>query len=240
MALKSVKYFLLIFISGFLLSHSARAQRMVVENLETFHYRPYYFGFVLGFNSMDFVVHPDKAFYPNDSLSTVNSYPEYGFQIGILANKRLNNHLHLRLSTVLAFGERMLDYSILNADTFFTQTKKIESTFIEFPLSFKYGSRRLNNFSAYILGGGKYGIDLASQAGKKEQTEDLIIKLKPNDLSLELGVGFDFYLPYFKFGIELKRSFGVNDLLIRENNIFTNDIRKINSKIYQLSFTFEG
>jgi hypothetical protein len=217
-----------------------QAQRLVVENLETFQFRPYYFGFVLGFNSMDFVVHPEKVVYSNDSLYSVNSYPEYGFQIGILANKRIKNHLHLRLSTVLAFGERIIDYRILHADSFLVNTKKIESTFIEFPLSFKYSSRRYNNFSAYILGGAKYGIDLASQAGKKEQTEDQIIKLKPGDASLELGVGFDFYLPYFKFGIELKRAFGVNDLLIREDNIFTGDIKKLNSKIYQLSFTFEG
>jgi hypothetical protein len=234
------KYLLLLFIVMVFGINRGHAQRLVVENLETFQFRPYYFGFVLGFNSMDFVVHPEKVVYSNDSLYTVNSYPEYGFQIGILANKRIKNHLHLRLSTVLAFGERIIDYRILHADSFLVDNKKIESTFIEFPLSFKYSSRRYNNFSAYILGGTKYGVDLASQAGKKEQTEDLIIKLKPHDLSLELGVGFDFYLPYFKFGIELKRAFGVNDLLIRENNIFTEDIKRLNSKIWQLSFTFEG
>jgi hypothetical protein len=218
----------------------ANAQREVAENLETFLYRPYYFGFLLGFNSMDFVVHPEKVIYPNDSLFTLNSYPDFGFQIGILANKRINNHVHLRLATVLAFGERTLNYRIRHADTTYINTKQVESTFIEFPLSMKITSMRLNNFSAYVLGGTRYGIDLASQAKKKEQTEDVIVKLLPSEFSFDLGVGFDFYLPYFKFGIELKRSFGVNDLLVREQNIFTNDIRKLNSKIYQLSFTFEG
>lgn len=240
MASKTLRYIFPILIATMILGHRASAQRAVAQNLETFQYRPYYFGFVLGFNSMDFMVHPEKMYYTNDSLYTVNSYPELGFQIGILANKRINNHLHARLSTVLAFGERTIDYRILFADSFYTNTKKVESTFIEFPLSMKYTSRRLNNFSAYLLGGAKYGIDLASQAGKIEQTDDLIIKLKRTDISMELGVGFDFYLPFFKFGIELKRAFGVNDLLVRENNIFTNDIKKLNSKIYQLSFTFEG
>jgi len=231
--------FILLTIFAMMASH-ATAQRSVVENLETFQYRPYYFGFVLGFNSMNFIVHPEKMTYTNDSLYTVNSYPDYGFQIGILANKRVNNHLHLRFATVLAFGERSINYRITHLDSSFINTKNVESTFIEFPLSMKYTSRRLNNFSAYLLGGAKYGIDLASQANKKEQTEDLIVKLKATDFSMEMGVGFDFYLPHFKFGIELKRSFGVNDLLVREQTIFTNDIRKLNSKIYQLSFTFEG
>lgn len=240
MITKSFRVSLVIFVASLFAGSSLTAQRPVVENLETFLWRPYYFGFVLGFNSMNFVVHPEHSTYPHDSLYTLGSYPDYGFQIGILANKRLRHHLHLRLATVLAFGERHLDYTVIHADSFYVKTKSIESTFIEFPLSFKYTSRRLNNFSAYILGGAKFGIDLASQAGKTEQTEDLIVKLRPHDFSFELGVGFDFYLPFFKFGIELKRSFGVNDLLVRENNLFTNDIQKINSKIYQLSFTFEG
>ncbi len=231
---------LLILTAMVLLTGSAHAQRMQVENLETFQYKPYYFGFLLGFNSMDFMIHPEHPIYTHDSLYTVTSSPEYGFQIGILANKRINTHLHMRLSTILAFGERSLQYKILFADTSVIAIKKIESTFIEFPLAFKYTSRRLNNFSAYVLGGTRYGIDLASQVGKKEQTEDQIVKLKKHEVSMDLGVGFDFYLPFFKLGIELKRSFGVNDLLIREGNLFSSDIKKLNSKLYQLSFTFEG
>jgi len=237
---KIIRYIVIALFSLSVSIQGANAQREVPENLETFLYRSYYFGFLLGFNSMDFVVHPEKVIYPSDSLFTLNSYPDFGFQIGILANKRINNHVHLRLATVLAFGERTLNYRIRHADTSYVNTKQVESTFIEFPLSMKITSMRLNNFSAYVLGGTRYGIDLASQAKKKEQTEDIIVKLLPNEFSFDLGVGFDFYLPYFKFGIELKRSFGVNDLLVREQNIFTNDIRKLNSKIYQLSFTFEG
>ncbi len=239
MASKTLRYIFLI-LSFALLTHRASAQRAVAENLETFLYRPYYFGFVVGLNSMNFMVHPEKAYYPNDSLYTITAYPEYGVQFGILANKRLGNHVHGRLATVLAFGSRALDYRIKYLDSFYVNTKMVESTFIEFPVSIKYTSRRVNNFSAYVLGGAKYGIDLASQANKKEQTEDLILKLKKHEFSMEMGVGVDFYLPFFKFGIELKRAFGVNDLLVREQNIFTSDIKKVNSKIYQLSFTFEG
>jgi hypothetical protein len=240
MLFKTLKFNLLSLVITLLAAPAAHAQREVPENLETFLYKPYYFGFVLGFNSMDFVVHPDKVIYPNDSLFTLSSYPDYGFQIGILANKRIHNHVHLRLATILAFGERSLHYRIRHADTTYVNIKTVESTFIEFPLSMKFTSMRLNNFSAYVLGGTRFGIDLASQANKKEQTEDVIVKLLPTEFSFDLGVGFDFYLPFFKFGIELKRSFGVNDLLVREQNIFTGDIRKLNSKIYMLSFTFEG
>jgi len=56
---------------------------------------------------------------------------------------------------------------------------------------------------------------------------------------IEVGIGFDFYTTYFKFGTELKMSYGLNDLLIQENNIYTDVIDKITSKISQVSFTFE-
>ncbi len=237
---KVLKYIVLTLLFIKLSAPAVHAQRELPENLETFLFRSYYFGFLVGFNSMDFVVHPDHVIYPHDSLFTLNSYPNYGFQIGILANKRVRNHVHLRLATILAFGERSLHYRIRHADSSYVNVKQIESTFLEFPLSVKFRSWRLNNFSAYVVGGTRYALDLASQAGKTEQTEDVIVKLRRHDFSLDLGVGFDFYLPYFKFGIELKRSFGMNDLLVREQNIFTGDIRKLNSKIYMLSFTFEG
>jgi len=35
-------------------------------------------------------------------------------------------------------------------------------------------------------------------------------------------------------------SYGLRDLLIKENTIYTNSVKRLNSKIFQLSFTFEG
>lgn len=169
MAMKLKHKLLFMIIALALFSNGANAQRFQVENLETFQYKPYYFGFLLGFNSMDFMVRPENATYTNDSLFTLTTTPEYGFQIGILANKRINTYLHMRLSTVLAFGERSLNYKIVFADTVVTAIKKIETTFIEFPLALKYSSRRLNNISAYVMGGARYGIDLASQIGKRNK-----------------------------------------------------------------------
>ena len=226
----------LIMITGTL----CQAQRQKPLNLETFTYRPYHFGFILGFNGMNFRIHQEEPFPVNDSLFSITSRPEYGFQIGIVANKRMAKYLDLRFSTILAFGERNLDYEIRHNNGSATFTKKVESTFLEFPLSLKYRSKRINNFGSYILTGLKYGIDLASQSKKVQQKQVYIVKLNRHEFAYEAGVGFDFYLPYFKFGIEFKMAFGFNDLLVRENTIFTEGFDKLNSKVWQLSFTFEG
>ena len=65
------------------------------------------------------------------------------------------------------------------------------------------------------------------------------VKLNRHDVYYEIGVGFDFYFEWFKFGTELKMSYGMLDILKRENNIYTDGIDKLKSKIFQLSFTFE-
>ncbi len=242
--LKKVKFNITIVLTAALLlcgtAFSAHGQRQKPFNLETFTYRPYHFGFILGFNGMNFRIKQDAPYMINDSLFTITARPEYGFQIGIIANKRLSQFLDLKLSTVLAFGERKIDYTIRYNNDIVTFTKPVESTFLEFPLSLKYRSKRINNFGAYVLNGIKYGIDLASQSEKIEETDNYIVKLKKHEFAYEIGVGFDFYLPYFKFGIELKTSFGVNDLLVRDKTIFTDGFGKLTSKIWQLSFTFEG
>jgi hypothetical protein len=99
----------------------------------------------------------------------------------------------------------------------------------------------VGNFSAYILAGGGYSLDLASKR-KVQNTSgtDAIVKLKRDDYSYEVGAGAEFYLEYFKFAIEGKLSIGTKNLLVKDNSIYSNAIDKLNSKIFLISITFEG
>lgn len=222
-----------------LASVNCYAQKQKVQNLPNYDYKKYHFGFTLGFNTMNFVVKKVKNFDQLDSVFIIEPVPQSGFNIGIVSNKRLTEYLDLRFVPTLSFGDRSLRYSVRVADSVVAPVvKKIESTYIDFPFTLKYKSKRVNNFRAYLLGGGRYSLDLASQSAKKSQNEDLL-KLYANDISMELGVGFDFYLLYFKFGTEIKMAYGFRDLLKREGNIYTQGIDKLSSKIFWLTFTFE-
>ena len=92
---------------------------------------------------------------------------------------------------------------------------------------------------AYVTSGLQYSLDLGAGAKKKDNTVDYHIKLQKHDLYALVGVGMDFYNPWFKFGVELKMSYGLFDILSRENTIYTDGIAKLNSKVFQLCFTFE-
>lgn len=225
---------MLIFISG------VQAQRRVQINLPKYDLKDYHFGFILGINRMYFSVDRVPEFEQLDSLYVLESTPEMGFNIGIVSNLRLSEHWDLRFIPTLSFGERNLLYTfLLNDKKYFEDKKKIESTHIDFPFNLKFKANRVNNFRAYVLSGVKFSIDLASQAKKKEQDDVLRVKLERDDMALEFGVGFDFYTNFFKFGTELKMSYGVNNLLRQENNIYTRGIEGLQSKIFQLSLTFE-
>lgn len=218
-----------------------RRRKVTIENLPKFDKRRYHFGFLLGANQMNFAIKTIEDLTPFDSLTNVTTKPDYGFDIGIVSSLRLTKYLSLRFVPTLSFGNRTVEYTFKYHDSVtYAQNKKIESTFMIFPLYIKYQSKRLGNFRAYIIGGAKYSLDMASQAKKKNKEGEAPIKLRRNDYLVDVGAGFDFFLPYFKFGIELKMSYGLRDLLVPENTTYTNSVKRLNSKIFQLSLTFEG
>ncbi len=223
-----------------LFAETLSAQHRKPENLPRYDLAPYHFGFILGVNQMFFSVKTAKDFSSQDSIFSVVSDPEMGFNIGIVSNLRLADYWDLRFIPTLSFGERMLIFTrSTNNSVFFDTPKKVESTYIDLPFHVKFKSKRLYNSRAYVMSGIKFSIDLASQAKKKEQNEEIRIKLRKNDYSFEFGVGFDFYTTYFKFGTEVKMSYGVRDILKHESNIFAGSIDRLNSKIFQFTFTFE-
>ena len=214
------------------------------KNLPKYDRKQWHFGFTLGMNSMDFIINPvDQPNY-NDTLMVIQPIPSQGFNIGIVANKRLSDYLDLRFVPTLSFGERSIKYVIKaglgEEDTYI---KTVESTYIDFPFTLKYKSKRLpgrwNNSRVYVLGGARYSLDLASQKKKKGTSDDVVIKLNPHDFMGTLGVGIDFFLPYFKFGIEFQMAYGVLNLMSKEPNIYNTNIDRMNSKMAWITLTFE-
>ena len=172
---------------------------------------------------MDFKITP-KAIQA-DTLFILKSQDQKGFNLGIVSNFRLGRNADLRFLPTLSFAERDINYTI-EIDGELEEIKKdIESTFIEFPVNFKFKSNRYNNGRAYVLTGLKYNIDLASQKDIDDEGQELI-KLKKSDLMYEVGFGIDFYLEYFKFSPEIKATFGLVDMLVNDESIYSSSIQE--------------
>ncbi len=258
---KSLRFFktLIIAIVGFVLifANQSYAQKKQVQNMPAYDFSKYHFGFILAVNQMHFVIKPvanlQNIYFDSIASAEINadsarifsieSDPTAGFTVGIVSNLRINNSLDLRFIPSLSFGERYLDYRFEKHKegevSIVDVRKNVPSTFVEFPLRLKYKSKRLNNFRAYVFGGINYRMDLSSQAKKSKDSGVVQVKLKKGDIYYDLGVGFDFYFEWFKFGTEINMSYGLLDVLKHEGNIYTDGIDKLTSKIFQFTFTFE-
>ena len=211
-------------------------------NLGSFDRKVYHFGFLLGFNSADVYIDRKTDLASQDSLLSVNSKNQSGFNLGIVAAYHFNKNISVRFLPTLSFEDRVLNYEFYaGADSTKRFEKRIESTYIDFPINFKFRTDRLKNTAFYALAGGRYRINMQSEKDVKNEVADqILVKTDNDDFALEFGGGVDFFLQYFKFGIELKMAVGVKNLLIPETTQFSNPLESLRSRTLLISFTFEG
>lgn len=225
-------------------------------NLPRFYKQKLHFGFTIAGNSTDFRITPvPNSQFPDTvigesryKIQTIYSQPSKGFAIGLVADARLFEYVRLRFTPNISFATRGIEYTLATADRDSAKIfeKTVESVFLIFPLEFKIQSKRQSNFSAYVIGGGGYSLDLSarkkagsSSSGGANQLDDNV-KITRDDFFYSAGIGTDFYLQYFKLGLEVKLLIGTKNLMKVENSVFTNTIDKINSRMVVFSITFEG
>lgn len=241
-SIRDPRTFILLLLSG-LLGTSAVAQKKIkTENLPNFDLHPFHFGFLLSYNTADFFVKmkPNAPF--TDSLLVLDHVRQPGFNLGIVSSFNMTRNLSLRFIPTLSFQDRILSYRFRKSDgTPIGFDKPVESTWLEFPLLLKMRSDRINNFAVYVITGGKFSIDMASQKDvNNEIDEEVVVKLAKYDYSAEVGGGMDMFLPYFKFGMELKFAVGIPNLLIDDGTRFSIPVESLRSKTWIVTFTFEG
>jgi len=204
------------------------------------------FGFSIGINTMDFTIKNGKGIEVSSDLKDTTQYfadvshiiP--GFNVNAVSDFRLNENFHLRFLPGYSFGQRNLNF-FYPQDSLRTQMK-IESSFIEFPISIKYSAQRVNNVRPYLIFGGNLRFDLATYK-KLNVDEGVMLRLRKVDAYYEIGFGVDFFLEFFKFSVEFKYSMGIlnvlsNDYASGAEN-YVQAIDKINSQLFIVAFHFE-
>jgi len=219
-------------------STAAIAQSDNGINQENHDDKPYHFGINIGYNKSHFNFTHHPRFLQYDSIMDVESVNNPGINLAWLVNVRMSNHFDIRLHPLdLTFSEKAFIYSQKYEEDS-SVTKKVQSITLSFPVHIAFSSDRINNFKVYTIAGGKFDYDLASNAGASK-AEDLI-KLNRSDLSVELGLGFHIYFPYFVLSPEIKLSSGLTNLHARDPNLkYSNVIDKINSRMITFSLTVE-
>ncbi len=200
--------------------------------------KPYYFGITFGMNMSTYRARFSNSFVETDTFKRIQTKWSPGFNLGMMANLRLNQYFDLRFIPSLVFTDKRLVYnSTYPKDT--TQDRNIESIYMHLPLQLKFKSDRIINFRFYAMAGGKFDYDLAANARSKRSDEWL--KVSPVDLGVEFGFGFEFYYPNFIFSPEIKVSQGLGNQIFHDKNIpLTNAIDVLQTRMIVFSIHLEG
>lgn len=214
-----------------------KTQNTGIMNLRNFDRQKIHFGFSLGYNNAAYDYENSLL---NDTLAVLEVNPDPGFNIGLISVLHLSENVKLKFMPDISFQSRTAEYTYYSPvveDFLPTELKPVESTFLNFPLLFKLRTNRINNFAAAVLVGGKYGLDIASQENVVDET---VLKTRSKDLAAEAGVGLDFFLQYFKLGLELKYAHGFNDMLVQDNIEYSIPFDYFQSRVWTFTVTFEG
>lgn len=202
--------------------------------------KAWHLGFSVGIHTED-VTFTHNGFKTDDGETWFMEQPAFspGFCVNGLISFRLNDYFSLRFSPGMYFGNR--DITMRESTTGATERQNIKSAYAVAPIDLKFASQRLRNVRPYVTGGVMPAFDVA-----KKRSD--FLKFKSTDVYLTVGLGCDFYLPYFKFIPELKFCFGLTDVL--EHNRpdlvdepqklkFTQSLKKATSQMVVLTFYFE-
>ena len=168
-----------------------------------------------------------------------------GFSVGVLAELRLHDNFSLRLSPTMHFGAKHLTFiDMKNTDAVgkpVKQTQDLKNTYFSLPVDLKFAAPRWNNHRPYLMAGINPMLNMTG--GDQD-----IIRLNRFSTMVEVGMGCDFYLPFFKLIPELKFCFGLGNVLdknhineLRDANLraYAGSVSSAQSKMVVLTFYFE-
>ena len=236
---KIIVLVLLVFTSkGFAQKENRLFGKDPIINLENFQKQRLYFGFFLGFNSYDFKI--DYKTVGEDIQVTKNT----GFNVGLIADLRLQEYINLRFEPGLYNTKRDLHYPESYFQTTPTKSdmvREVNSTYIHFPLLLKFSSLRTGNVRPYLLGGVSATLNLSSNAKSIDDNYEDSFRVKSWTTNYELGFGIDIFSEYFIFSPSIRGVFGLNDELIRDNNPespWTGNIESMKTRAVFINFSF--
>lgn len=236
-----------------LMAYNISAQERTVENRPYCDLRPFHFGVLVGTHLQDLeFVNSGPITYTDENgnevpttVSVDQDRWDPGFTVGVLGEFRLSTHFQFRIAPTMYFGTRHLTFHNLKQDEEEAKQEdkkqELKTAYISSAFDIIFSAPRFNNHRTYMMAGFNPMMNLSSN-------KDGYMRLKKTDVFLEVGLGCDFYLPYFKLRPELKFMYGLMNTYdkthsntIKDKNMlpYTLAAKEAHSKMIALTFYFE-
>ncbi len=225
---------------GLLLPMAAQKRNDKLLNRPYADMKRWHLGFSVGMQFQD-LKFTHNGFVTSEGQQLFAEVPAYspGFCVNVLADLRLHNNFNLRFSPGMYFGNKVVKMRDAVSGTVTSQD--VKSTYVVLPLDLKISGARYRNSRPYVTTGVMGAFDVG-----KRRSEPLW--LNSADAYLTLGIGCDFYLPFFKLNPEVKFCFGLTDILrhdrpdlVDDEETFkmTQSLSKVKSNMIVFTFYFE-
>lgn len=232
---------------------TASAQERTVQNRPYTDLRPFHFGIIVGTHLQDIeLMNAGPQVITNDDGTTAESLIscdqdrwDMGFTVGVLGEFRLSNHFQFRIAPAMYFGNRHLSFRNLKetdaGGAAVEQRQDLKTVYVSSAFDLIFAAPRFNNHRPYVMAGLNPMINLSGR-------NDDYIRLKQYDLFAEIGLGCDFYLPFFKLRPELKFMYSLINSLdsghagkLKDKNMrpYAQSVSEARTKMIVLSFYFE-
>lgn len=214
-----------------------------ILNLQTEDQKFLNWGYFLGINQYGFKFDyiTDNPTYPADNENYyILDGKTIGFNVGLIGEMRINNHLDLRLEPGLYYTQRDLGFQ--DQGDIKNYLRKTNSTYVHLPLLLKVSTLRLGNFKPYVTGGLSTSINLSSKEDSPDDNSSGNFRMKKHTYYYEMGFGVDLYFYYFKFSPSIRGVFALTDELVRDADPaspWTSNIEGMYSRAVFINFTFE-
>jgi Outer membrane protein beta-barrel domain len=197
--------------------------------------KAFYWGISLGLNSSNFSIDRQPINQSNDTILSVDDRSLPGYNLGIIGNWQINKYFDLRFIPNMTFGEKIIDYRTTNSIV----ENKMNTTYISFPISVRYKSEPIKDWRIFVIAGMRYEYNIVPQLRTLDEPDRIV--LKKNGLSMEYGIGIQYFLPYFIFSPELKYSHSIYNMYDSgQSDINNSAIKGLYPRALTLTINFEG
>lgn len=236
---KKVIPFLVLFV---LITSISKAQIGKVRHQADYDLKKVRFGYLIGVAQTHYTVRYNEFFLlpGNTDFYAIHSPNTFGFKMSAVMNVRINDSFDYRILPTVAIYNRQMEVISNNSQ----EPEKLvnaDKAWIEVPFLLKYKSQRRGNFRTYVVSGLRFAAETnaVNLSGRANGSNAFLIKKR--DVSLDYGVGLEFFQRFFKFTPELLFSQGLTNLVEGTTGASSplGSIGKLRSRTVTLNIIFE-
>lgn len=186
------------------------------ENLQELDFKKLSWGFWLGVNQFSFDLEPINN-SDSPTKARVDDVASSSFSLGLLGELRIHKYVNIVFEPSMHFANRSIIFAENEDVDGLDFKRKVQSTYVGFPISLKFHGVRWGNTMPYIKGGFGYTYNIQSEENSDQDNFDGVFRMTTHNINWQGEMGIDIYFKRFKLTPHVRGVFFINDELVPDD-----------------------